>query len=322
MTLPRLPDWARPALSLIALAAVVRFLVWPQVSGHGLSLAPLLDIDSSWIYVGIASELVSLVCFAAATRWLLKREVRPSMATVVRIDLSTVALSHCLPAGGAAGTAFGWRLLTRAGVPSVDAGFAKIAQGLGAAVVLQILLWSSVATRAMVHGNLLAGLAIPALLLVGWAGYTLATRGYFPGRRLLARLLTPVRTQVRTKDDVRRMLGAAGMTTLNWLFDAAALWAALHAYGHSVDPLGILIAFGVANTVAWLPITPSGLGIAEAAMIPTLILFGAPHEVAVLGVLTWRVLAYGLPIPLGGIAYGSLRHTQWRTQRARPLTAS
>lgn len=333
MRLPvaRVPSRVRQIVSVLALVAVVRWLVWPQVSGHGLSFAPLLDVDSFWIYLGVLSELLSLGFFAATTRSLLKREVRPSLATVVRIDLSTVALSHCLPAGGAAGTAFGWRLLTRAGVPSTDAGFAKLAQGLGAAVVLQVLLWSSVTTRAVVHGHLLASLVLPALLGLGFAAQALFVRQGAPGRlladRAVARLRDAARriagadrrrsvaellAQLRDKREARRLAGAAGMAALNWLFDAGALWAALHAYGHGVDALGLLIAFGVANTVAWLPITPSGLGIAEAAMIPTLVLFGSPRHVAVLGVLTWRLLAYWLPIPLGGLAYGSLRRTHRR----------
>ena len=56
---------------------------------------------------------------------------------MLRIDLSTIALSHCVPGGGAAGTALGTRLLTRAGVPTADALFAKLAQGIGSAVMLQ-----------------------------------------------------------------------------------------------------------------------------------------------------------------------------------------
>jgi uncharacterized membrane protein YbhN (UPF0104 family) len=67
--------------------------------------------------------------------------------------------------------------------------------------------------------------------------------------------------------------------------------------------------------VAWLPISPSGLGISDALLIPTLIAFGAGHSDAVLGVITWRLLSFWLPIPLGLASYGSLHLESWRRGR-------
>jgi hypothetical protein len=78
--------------------------------------------------------------------------------------------------------------------------------------------------------------------------------------------------------------------------------------------------FGVQALAAWLPITPSGLGISEAVMIPALIAFGSPRSAAVLGILTWRVLAYWLPIPLGALAFGSLR--VFNRSAAKPATSA
>ncbi|MGI8754397.1 MAG: hypothetical protein ACR2MB_00765, partial [Acidimicrobiales bacterium] len=65
-----------------------------------------------------------------------------------------------------------------------------------------------------------------------------------------------------------------------------------------------------------LPLTPGGLGVVETALPGTLIGFGVPGSIATISVLSWRFFQYVLPIPLGGVAYASLRlGTVGRAQR-------
>src|SRR4029450_8444685 len=54
---------------------------------------------------------------------------------------STLAVSHVVPGGAAVGGALGFRLLTRFGLSGTGAAFAIAAQGIGSAVVLNLLLW-------------------------------------------------------------------------------------------------------------------------------------------------------------------------------------
>ena len=68
--------------------------------------------------------------------------------------------------------------------------------------------------------------------------------------------------------------GACG-PSLNWLLDAASLWVFVRAFGGALDIDALLVAFGLANIFAVIPITPGGLGIVEGVYIPTLIGFGA-----------------------------------------------
>jgi hypothetical protein len=68
-----------------------------------------------------------------------------------------------------------------------------------------------------------------------------------------------------------------------------------------------------------LPITPSGLGLSEGLMIPALIAVGSPRVAVALGVLTWRAIAYWLPIPLGATAYAA--HQVGRRHRRRRAAA-
>jgi uncharacterized membrane protein YbhN (UPF0104 family) len=45
----------------------------------------------------------------------------------------------------------------------------------------------------------------------------------------------------------------------------------------------------------------------EAVLTSSLVGFGTPRGVAILGVISWRLVNFWLPIPAGGLAYLSLR---------------
>jgi uncharacterized protein (TIRG00374 family) len=108
----------------------------------------------------------------------------------------------------------------------------------------------------------------------------------------------------------RRTLWAAFMwAALNWLFDAACLWVFIWSFGNVISPIDLLVAYGLANVLAAIPITPAGLGVIEGVLITTLYGFGVPHSEAILAVLAYRLVNFWIPIPIGGVAYASL---QWR----------
>ena len=96
--------------------------------------------------------------------------------------------------------------------------------------------------------------------------------------------------------------------------DAASLWVFIAAFHRYVSPIDLLVAYGLANVLAVIPITPGGLGVVEGVLIPTLHGFHVPSKVALLGVLGYRLVNFWLPIPVGGATYVSLRFTSegWR----------
>jgi hypothetical protein len=58
----------------------------------------------------------------------------------------------------------------------------------------------------------------------------------------------------------------------------------------------------------------------EGTLVSVLVGFGIPHAHAVLGVITWRLAEFWLPIPLSALTYlslrtGTLRHTGFRPAR-------
>ena len=94
--------------------------------------------------------------------------------------------------------------------------------------------------------------------------------------------------------------------------DAASIGVVLRALGHTPSLIGLLIAFGLANVAAVIPITPGGLGVIETVLISTLVGFGVPAATATVGVATYRIASWFLPIPFGALAYLTVRKDRRR----------
>ena len=70
--------------------------------------------------------------------------------------------------------------------------------------------------------------------------------------------------------------GPSSWAAANWLLDAACLLVFIAAFHDYVSPINLLVAYGLANILAVIPITPGGLGIIEGILIPALHGFGVP----------------------------------------------
>ncbi|HEY2563078.1 MAG TPA: lysylphosphatidylglycerol synthase domain-containing protein, partial [Acidimicrobiales bacterium] len=73
-----------------------------------------------------------------------------------------------------------------------------------------------------------------------------------------------------------------------------------------ISPIDLLVAYGLANILAAIPITHGGLGVVEFVLVSMITGFGPTAGQALSGVLAYRAINFWLPIPIGGIAYGSL----------------
>jgi putative heme transporter len=106
-----------------------------------------------------------------------------------------------------------------------------------------------------------------------------------------------------------------------WAANIAILWASFHAFDVSV-PLGVVIQGFFLGMVANLfPLAPGGVGAVDAGMIGAFVLFGLPSAEVFAAVLTYRVIAFWLPIPPGIVAFFQLRNTvrRWEQEgRERP----
>ncbi|MCA1656888.1 MAG: YbhN family protein [Actinobacteria bacterium] len=321
---------------LLLLAVVVEELVLPQLAGTRQALDLLGRIQPAWVVAGILLEAAALTCYGQLTRSLLPRATRPPLGTVMRIHLSTLGVSHVVPGGSAVGAGLGYDLFVRAGVSGPNAAFALGAQGIGSAVVLNLLLWIGLLVAIPVHGfdPLYTTAAIVGTLLLSVFSAAVASLTFGEDRtvRILRsmvrhlpflqegaaqRIVHQLATRLRALgSDWRLLARAVGWAAANWLLDLASLWVFLAAFGSRVPVDDLLVAFGLANVLGAIPITPGGLGIIEGVLIPTLVGFGTPRGVALLGVAAWRLFNFWLPIPIGAGTYLSLRVGAARRQSA------
>jgi putative heme transporter len=316
----------RIVLLLISAFVVIHFLV-PQIAGVHRALYRLGQVKVPWLLLAVALEVASILAYTMLTRSVLLHSKPPRFDVLLRTQLSTLGVNHVVPGGAAAGGALGYRLLTEAGLSGTDTAFALATQSAGSAVVLNMILWIGLVVSIPAHGyNPLYGTAglLGVLLIAAFAAVVvLLMRGEERAVQVLraaaARLpvLDPDRVvaitrrladRLRTLVADRPLVGrATGWAAANWLLDAASLWVFVGAFGHWVRFEDLIVAYGLANVLAVLPITPSGLGVVEFVLTSTLVGFGTPRDIALLGVISYRVLNFWLPIPLGGLAYLSLR---------------
>ena len=333
---PRPWWWSKPArnaLKIVAIFFVFYFFILPLIPGFRKAVHDLQQVNPALLLLGLLLQMAALVCYSLLTRAALPRH-SVSMGRMIRIQFSTRALTSVVPGGSAAGSALGYRLLTLSGVDGPDAGFALATAGLGSAVVLNIIFWTALLVSIPLRGvNPFYGTAaIIGLVLVGLA--LLLVIGLLKGQARAERILRSLARRFHFDEDhaaaIVRQLAARlrelasdpkllssviGWATANWLLDAASLWVFLRAFGGTVPLDGLIVAFGLANILSSFPITPGGLGIVEGIYIPTLVGFGLSRSEATLGVISYRVAQYWLPILVGGLAYLSLRVGPWSIER-------
>ncbi|MCU4185577.1 YbhN family protein [Acidiferrimicrobium sp. IK] len=333
------PVWRVGKLLLIAL--IVDIFVVPQIAGAHKAWHQLSQVNPLWLLAGLVLEVAAIMSYAQLTRSVLPAHKVPDFWTVLRIQLTTLSVSHCVPGGTAAGSSLGYRLMTNAGVEGPDVGFALGTQALGSAVVLNVILWvalivsipffgfSPLYLTAAIVGVLLLGvfLALALLLTKGeeWATallVRLAARIPFVDGAVLQRLFSQVAGRLQDLLAQRsRLVKSLVWATANWLLDAASLFVFVGAFGEWVNPDGLLVSFALANVLAAIPLTPGGLGVVEATLTSSLVGFNTPRAIALLGVVSYRLVNFWLPIPAGGLAYLSL-HLEPVTGRLRGITTS
>jgi uncharacterized protein (TIRG00374 family) len=306
---------------------VIEYFVLPELSGAQRALSLISRANYALVTAGIIAEAAALYSFAKLTEVMVPRP-RPSLWTLLRIDLASLSVSHVLPGGTASGSGLSLRLLSSAGLRTTDAGFAIATQGIGSAVVLNLILWISLIISIPINGfnSLYLSVALLGVVVIALFGglILLFTRGEERVARLLDRLgkrvpylsrfdfTTAVQRIAERLNDLRSdpvlLRGGIFWATMNWLFDAACLWLMLAAFGRWVDPDSLLVAYAIANVLAVLPLTPGGLGVVEAfATLALVKFFGTPRSIAILGVIAWRLFNFWLPIPIGVGSYISLK---------------
>jgi uncharacterized protein (TIRG00374 family) len=312
---------------VLIIALIIEYLVLPQIAGTRDALKTLTHVDPLWLLLGVGLECLSIAAYAQLTRSVLPSETDPGFFRVLRIQLTTLAISHCVPGGSVAGSTLGYRLLTGSGVRRADVGFALATEGLGSAVILNVIFWIALVVSIPVWGIsplYLTAALIGAVLIGGFIGLVvlfsraeqladgvirrISRRLPLVDEDAVHELFVRLGVRLKTLGHERSILARAVLwASANWLLDAASLYVFVGAFGHWVNPDGLLVSYGLAYVLAAIPLTPGGLGVVEATLTLTLVGFNTTRAIATFGVVAYRLINFWLPIPVGGLAYLSLQ---------------
>jgi len=324
------------------------YVALPLLASHRAEVNTLAHIHIAYLALGVLLEIGALAAYTQLTHAVLPPD-GPRRLRLFRINMSTLALSHVSPGGTAPGAALGYRLLTQSGVTGSDAGFALGTQGIGSAVVLNVMFWLSLVAFLVTHGFhapsshhggqsqsafilVIVAAGVGVILLGAFGGlFYLLTRGQQRASRVIRRVAGRIRflDADKTTALVERLADrfsvlmkdrsltrrAVGWAAANWLLDAASLWVFVAAFSHFISPVDLLLAYGLANILAAIPITPGGLGVVEFVLVSMITGFGPTAGQALSGVLAYRAVNFWMPIPFGGLAYASLEFERRPTYR-------
>jgi uncharacterized membrane protein YbhN (UPF0104 family) len=263
--------------------------------------------------------------------WLLRVIAAPlPWRDALRITLAGVAATRIVTVAGAGGIAVTIAGLRQSGLTTREAAERQAVDLVVLyAVFFGLMVLDGVVLAAL--GGRHPGLTVvPAFLgaaIIGLAGAMVLVPGTFEhalrrrlGRRFGAAGAVPGIVVAGARGALvlvrRRERGLAGALAW-WVFDVAALWASVRAFGGSVGPLELLMAYLVGHAFNVLPV-PGGVGPVEGGMIAALAAFGEPAGLALVGVLSYQVVSVWLPAVPGAFALVSLRRMKPAPEDSAP----
>jgi len=308
---------------LLALTAVSLYLLLPSLVSVFSSWRSLGQLDWYWAGLTLLAEIASFVSL-----WLLDRIAlrTTDWFAIACAQLSGNAVGRIVPGGGATATAFAVGMLRRAGVEvgrAATALAASTALQIATTLALPLLALPAILGGSPVNPSLVASayLGIAVLLLLLTAGglafaadrpLVLLGRAVAWGVNRTVRRRREIRglpqTLLAQRDFIRATIGerwaaAVFSSAGNIGFDYLALLCALQAIDAQPRPSLILLAYTAAALLALVPFTPGGLGFVETGLVGTLTLAGVSVGDALVATLTYRLVSFWLPIPVGGGAY-------------------
>jgi uncharacterized protein (TIRG00374 family) len=327
---------------VVLLVIVGLYFVLPKITEAGDALDKIGEADPVWIVIALGFNVLSFAAYIALFTGIVGGQDSPDVVRErldsYQITLAGLAATRLFSAGGAGGIALTYWALRRAGMPTRETARRMVAFlvllytiYLGALVVcgvfLRIGLFPGPSPVGMtIVPAALAGIALGVVFLISLiphdferlvAGWARGHRRVGLARRIAsipATIASGTRTALslllHPSSGLLSIAGAAGF----WAANIAVLWACFHAFGESVPKAVLIQGFFVGMTANLLPFFPGGVGSVDAGMIGAFLAFGLPSTTVFVSVLTYRVIAFWLPIPPGVVAYFQLRRTvgRWR----------
>ncbi len=294
---------------LVGSTGLVLHLVLPQIPGIERSLRLVIGTSHLLVMVAFLAELASELCYAELLGRSVQRTNHRRLGRwfMFRLTVTGYGAAHVLPGGGAAAATVTYGALRRKGFDPEKVGLALAAVsvlvygalGVGfSGSLIYMLIERDLGSAGTVAAVSFLALTVGVALGV-YAAYrrpTLAKNVAERGAHLVGRLLGGgglrrrveawvVRLVSRLGEELRethRPLAGRSAETPKlaalalgyWAFDALCLILMFAALGVAADPLVLSVAYGIATTLAAIPLTPEGIGVFETTMLATLALLG------------------------------------------------
>lgn len=319
----------------VAVGVVVLVLLFGRRGELVAAVHQIQHVDPGWVAAAVLAEALSLGTYTI----LQHRMLRLSGASIrlpplYLLSLANDAIANTAPAEPAVSGAYRYRYYRRHGASAASAGWTiftllvaqiiglspllivgvlvALAGGPGPADVRVALLGASI---VVVAGTIL----VRRDLVVRLVGATI--RGL---RRLTGHPRAPVHQRIeatlgRMREiplGPRSATGVIGLASGVWLLDFCCLLCSFAAVHTRVPGYGVLLAYGVAQVVAAIPLVPGGIGIVEGSLAVILAAYGGGRVTALSVALVYRLVSFWLCIAVGAIALGVLawRERQQETQ--------
>jgi uncharacterized protein (TIRG00374 family) len=334
---------AQTALFMVVIIAAIYFLL-PSLVGIEDGIEKLGEGDPVWIGIALLFGLGMFGSYVALFRGVVGERVHLRWSESYQITMAGLAASRLFSAGGAGGIVLTYWALRKAGMPRKESAARMFA--------FLVLLYTVYMLTLLIDGILLrtgvfpgpappgltivpaaiGGSVILAFLLIALVPgdlerrFSEASQQHFWGRTLRRLATVPSTMAVGVRDAfafVREpsrgglaILGAVGF----WAAQIGILWAAFRAFDGSVPIAVVVQGFFVGMFANLLPL-PGGVGGVDAGLIGTFALFDPPGTggtTIFAAVLTYRLIAFWLPLVPGVVAFFQLRGTvrRWEAERA------
>jgi uncharacterized protein (TIRG00374 family) len=103
-----------------------------------------------------------------------------------------------------------------------------------------------------------------------------------------------------------------------WAGNIGILWGSFHAFGVNVPFAVLVMGFFVGMVANLAPSPAGGVGTVDAGLIGAFVLFGIDENTVFPAILTFRLVGFWLPIPVGVAAWLQLRKTVRRWESETP----
>lgn len=301
-------------LLLAAVLEVAAVVGMSYVAGFAQVRAVLGDWSAPWLAVVVGAIVISFVGYYWAYRGIYRVEEGPRLSRRQMIAVVTGGFGGFLAHGGSALDDYALRT---AGAEEREArnrvsALAGMEHGVLGVIgtVAGIVLLVEGRTAPPVDFSLpWAVIPLPGFALAFWLAERYRDR--FHGRGGLRGKVGVFLDSIHLNRELFLRPHEHGPAVLGmlvfWLTDAFAMWAALAAFGFSMNAAALFIGYATGMVFTRRTGPLGGAGILMVVLPVTIWYSGAPMAIAVVGVFIYRVVTLWLPMPFALASLGTLR---------------